>query len=299
MIVFLVTTGHDYTLKKVVAASVGARALVHTYAKLFRARWVPRATYVFTDLDRLSLPDLDRAARAYRLLRDAGLRVLNDPARVPSRLGLLRSLHEAGINRFNAYRAEERVTPARWPVFLRSEGGHEPPRSGLLADAEALASAIESAVSAGAPRPSLLIVEYAAEPVKPGIFRKLSSFQVGAANFAHTAVHDDQWSVKYGKKGLAGDELYDDELRIVRDNPYGERLRAVFRLAGIEYGRADFGLLGGEAQVYEINTNPDVKLFPKQAHPSPHRLEALRIYRENYLDALKAIDTPEGGSVRV
>jgi hypothetical protein len=42
-----------------------------------------------------------------------------------------------------------------------------------------------------------------------------------------------------------------------------------------------------------------VKLFPKQAHPSPHRLEALRIYRENYLDALKAIDTPEGGSVRV
>jgi len=293
VIIFLVTPGHDYTLKKVVAASKDARVLIHTYAKLFRAKWVPRATYVFTDLDRLSLADLARAAHAYRLLRDAGLRVLNDPARVPSRLGLLRTLHAAGINRFNAYRVEEGATPARWPVFLRSEGGHEPPHSGLLPNARALARAIEAVVEAGAPRPSLLIVEYAAEPVKPGVFRKLSSFQVGNANFAHTAVHEDQWSVKYGKKGLAGEDLYADELRIVRKNPFGARLREVFRLAGIEYGRADFGLVGGKPQIYEINTNPDIKL-PVEDHPSRQRMEANRLTRASYLAALKSIDTPAG-----
>jgi hypothetical protein len=291
VIVFLLTAEHAYTMQRVIGAREDIRVEVSTYRNLQRAGALPRATYVFTDLDRLSPSMLRAAAASYRRLRDAGLRVLNDPARMPSRLGLLRSLHEAGINRFNAYRAEERVTPARWPVFLRCEGSHEAPRSDLLPDA--------AAVDSGVPLPSLLVIEYAAEPVKPGLFRKLACFQIGEAGFAHLCVHDDQWAVKYGKKGIAGEDLYEDELRIVRDNPFGEKLRAVFRRAGIEYGRADFGLLGGEAQVYEINTNPDVKLFPKQAHPSPHRLEALRIYRENYLDALKAIDTPEGGSVRV
>jgi len=51
-------------------------------------------------------------------------------------------------------------------------------------------------------------------------------------------------------------ELYDEELRIVRENPYGSAVAAAFELAGIEYGRADFGLVDSKVQLYEINSNP-------------------------------------------
>jgi len=80
----------------------------------------------------------------------------------------------------------------------------------------------------------------------------------------------------------------------VRENPFGEKLRSVCRGAGIAYGRADFGLVGGEPQIYEINTNPEVK-FPVDAHPSAHRREAVRLFRERFEAALRAIDTPTAG----
>jgi hypothetical protein len=293
MVVFLVSEGHTYTLQKVKerARVSGTRVLVSNYETLFQSKRTVRATYVFTDMDRLSLPHLQKACTYYRRLRDEGLRVLNDPARVPSRFGLLRGLHAAGINRFNAYRVEEGVRPQRWPVFLRAEGAHGKPLSGLLHTWEDVQREIDAAIAAGAPLPSLLIVEYAAEPVRPGLYRKFGSFRIGTAEFAHTCVHDDTWLVKYGKKGIAGEDLYREELRIVRENPYREALSKVFSLAAIEYGRVDFGMVGGEVQVYEINSNPDMK-FPLE-HPFPDRVESYRTFEANYMAALRGIDSPE------
>ena len=36
-------------------------------------------------------------------------------------------------------------------------------------------------------------------------------------------------------------------------------MREIFRLAQIDYGRIDYGLLGDDLQVWEINTHPSVK----------------------------------------
>ena len=38
----------------------------------------------------------------------------------------LRTLHPAGVNPFNVYRAEDRPQPARFPVFIHSESDHGP-----------------------------------------------------------------------------------------------------------------------------------------------------------------------------
>jgi hypothetical protein len=65
-------------------------------------------------------------------------------------------------------------------------------------------------------------------------------------------------------------------LRIVRDNPFEAPLKPVFELAAIEYGRADFGRLGGKAQIYEINGNPHIQ-FPTE-HPSAPRTESFRSF---------------------
>jgi hypothetical protein len=39
-------------------------------------------------------------------------------------------------------------------------------------------------------------------------------------------------------------------------NPHREALRRLFGIAGIDYGRADYSMLGESLQVWEINTNP-------------------------------------------
>jgi hypothetical protein len=43
-------------------------------------------------------------------------------------------------------------------------------------------------------------------------------------------------------------------------------------------------------QVYEINTNPDIKFGDE--HPVALRMESYRVFRDNYLAALRALDTP-------
>jgi hypothetical protein len=290
MIVFLTTPGYAKTHEALTAPGIGIDVQVMDYRQLLDAKTLPRATYVFTDLDRLPLYGLQLAAQSYRTMRQGGLTVLNDPARVLSRYGLLRRLHDTGFNGFNAYRVEDNRMPARWPAFLRCEGDHVGPITDLLHSAAALRQAIVEAVDRGLPISSLLIVEYAAEPTRPDLFRKLGCFRIGPSRFAHTCVHDIGWVAKVGRIGIAPPELYEDEHRIVREDPYGAVVAQAFDIAGIDYGRADFGHVGGRVQVYEINTNPDIEF--DEDHPVPLRCESYRVFRANYLAALRLIDTP-------
>src|SRR5438105_46515 len=93
MIVFLTTPGYAKTHQALAAPDIGIDVQVMDYRQLLDAKTLPRATYVFTDLDRLPLYGLQLAAQSYRTMRQGGLTVLNDPARVLSRYGLLRRLH--------------------------------------------------------------------------------------------------------------------------------------------------------------------------------------------------------------
>jgi hypothetical protein len=293
MIVFVLTAEHRYTHKTLLEPDIPVRVGLLSYGELLDAKAVPRATYVFTDMDRLSLWELRLAALAFGRMRDQGLRVLNDPARAASRWGLLRRLHLAGINDFDAYRVEEGVRPRRWPVFLRAEGAHLGPMTDLLHGWDRLQAEIDRAVAKGAPLTSLLIVEFAAEPALPNFYRKFGSFRVGRSSFAHNCVDDDHWIAKIGKMGITPPDLYIEEQRVVRDDPYGPQVAIAFDIAGIDYGRVDFGFVKGRIQIYEINSNPDIAFGDD--HPSPVRQESYRIFKEHYLDALRAIDTPDGG----
>src|SRR5687768_18301081 len=106
MIHFLLTRGHRYTLEKVKSSRQAPAMRILYYDEVFAKRRLPAATYVFTDLDRLSYWDLELAGHLYVRLKAEGLKVLNNPARVKQRYALLRALHQAGINDFNVYRLD-------------------------------------------------------------------------------------------------------------------------------------------------------------------------------------------------
>ena len=290
MILIVTTREHAYTHSSV-EWQRGLDVEVMSYDRFFRRRYRPyRGTHIFTDFDRLAPWEVQEAALLYRKLKGAGIRVMNDPARALGRFGLLRALNRNGLNGFDAYRVESLERPARWPVFLRMEGDHKAPLSGLLHNEPELDEAIERAVAEGAPRFALVIIEYAAEPIRTGLFRKLSVFKIGETLLGYTCVHDDQWLVKYGKLGIAPTELYDEEYSFVADNGFAAALEPAFRIAGIDYGRADFGLVGGRPQIYEINSNPHVDLHPR-ASPVDIRNRSNALFTANYIRAMADIDS--------
>ena len=294
MIEFIVARGHDYTLRALQCSPLKDRVSVTHYDEIFRRKRFPHATYVFVDLDRLGPADVELAGRLYLQLNDAGMRVLNDPRRQLQRHAMLRALHDAGLNDFRAYRADELPPKVRFPAFVRKANNHLGPLSKLLESHAELEPALDEFVRQGVPLQNLLVVEFAAEPLEEGIYRKLTAFRVGESIWPHTTVHGADWMVKDGRR-VASEQRYIEELESTRTRPHVEYLRRVFELARIEYGRADFGLWRGRIQIYEINTNPCIH-FPI-SHRYASRRQSMQINWQKYLDALEAVDSGDGKRV--
>jgi hypothetical protein len=263
MLRFLTTRGHEYTVKHLVEHDMkGAEApecAVENYEEFLRKKEAPCGTYIFTDMERLMPWELRVVGEAYEALAaDPRCRVLNHPAKVMCRYELLRNMQAEGINEFEAIRADERRWPEKYPVFVRNEQDHGRPLSTkLLKDREELAAALDKAQASGMSLRGLLIVGYAAEAFDGPWFRKFNTFRVGDQVFGHHLVIEDSWVVKYGNDKVKLPEEYKVfEQKFVKENWHADVLRRVFTIAGIEYGRADWGIVRGKVQVYEINTNP-------------------------------------------
>jgi hypothetical protein len=264
------------------------------YEDMFCASRIPRATYVFADLDRLSAWELQLAANLYRRLRRKQLRCLNDPARAMSRFELLRSLHRAGINPFDAYRADEHPRPARFPVLLRDEDHHVSPRPELLHSQQELEEALVARQARGLPLRGTLVIEHCPGAYGPGRWHKWGTFRVGdRMSVDHIAV-DDHWFVKFGQWDLLNEQAVADEHEAATANRSAEEIARAFAIAGIEFGRADHATLDGRTIIYEINTNPYVG--PYVPDPIPLRFKTQPLVRQRLAAALQAIDCSDSGS---
>lgn len=286
MIIVLTTPSQTFTVQALTALDGRVRAV--SYAAAFAAPALPRATYVFTDFDRLLPEGMEAVIGLHRRIAAAGGRTINDPGRFVGRLALLRALHRAGINPFTAWPAVPCPEPDRWPVFLRRQRGHRGPLSGLIHDPVTLQAAIDDALASGTVPDDLIVVAYCAEPTEDGLFRRLAVYRIGDVYVADGCVHERHWVAKIGTPGITGPGAHEEELRIVRDSPWSAAAAAVFELAGVEYGRVDFGLVGGRPCFYEVNTNPHVRFdFDVDA---PERLEAGQTVRRRFLAALDRLD---------
>jgi hypothetical protein len=305
MLNFVTAAGHGATLRHLVK-SLKTPARRWSYEQVIRRASLPRGTWIFTDHERLSGFELSVAGELAEELRRGGCRVLNHPAGVQTRIALLERMADAGINRFRAYRADEKARPTRYPVFLRREYDHLRDGRELIADAAELEATLAALREEGASLVGRLIVEYAGEEAAPGIWYRGSAYRAGDAIVAHHLALDDKWLVKDGYDA-ARLESYPDrdrfialERAFVAENQYADVLRQAFDLAGLDYGRADFGFAEGQLQVWEINSNPthgeQATVFGG-AHPG--RLPTVRMAEERLHTALGALDTAGEGSVPI
>ena len=88
MIVFVVATGHSYTFKALGEIGGAPPFEVTTYYRLFGSKHLPRATYVFTDVDRLSAWELRLAGELFRALVERQRRRFPDRSRKEARAHL-------------------------------------------------------------------------------------------------------------------------------------------------------------------------------------------------------------------
>ena len=294
MLIFVQTASHAYTV-----AALDGIATALSYDALFASATVAAGTYVFTDIERLTAHERALAAAAYRVIGAApGCRVLNDPARVRGRYPLLRALHRDGTNGFDIHRADDAPRPARFPVFLKQEAAHAPALSGLLESQHALERALAELEAAGQPLDGVVVIGFAAEPVRPGVWRRHTGFRVGDAVLLDMPVTEATWCVKAGTVGLADAAMYREDDAMIRANHHARALRHAFATARIDFGRADFGLVGGRPQIYEINTNPNMP-GTEAPHPDPTRQATQEYARRRLFDAVAALDTPAADAAPV
>jgi hypothetical protein len=258
---YFCSADHSYTLgifTVLRAQAIRPAIRIIPYDRLGTIRSFGPGVFILTDFERISGATRALLAGFHAKLREAGCTVLNHPLRTLDRFPLLRTLHERGFNRFNVYRFDEWRRIERWPVFIRHEHQHRGPMTYLLPDEDALQRLMAYARTRFSER-DLMIVEFGNAPFDDGRYRKYSAFRLGALTYASECLASRDWRVKLSEGG-SHDEDAAENRRFVETNPHRDQLAPIFELAGVEFGRADYCVVDGRVQLFEINTNPTVSI---------------------------------------
>jgi hypothetical protein len=264
LIHYYCSAAHSYTLgifaahqAKLTASAI--RILPYNSLPLIRA-FGPGA-HIFTDFERMTAERRSEVARLADALSASGCMVLNHPARTLRRYDLLRALHEAGINDFNAYLLKDWRDVRRYPVFIRHADAHVPTVTDLLQDRGALAREADLLLAKYGEASDLIVVEFGNAQDADGRFRKYSVFRVGRSDYASTCQSSEHWWIKYAPGGSATQR--EEHLRFVAEDPHRDQLDAVWKVGRADYGRVDYCVVSGRVQAFEINTSPTISYLPE------------------------------------
>ena len=201
---------------------------------------------------------------------------------------MLKRLHADGLNQFGVSRYDAGERPKRYPVFIRLEDDCQGPDSPIINnDAEYDQALLELRQHGKTPK-RRIIVEFCAELDREGYYRKYGAFNIGGKIVPQHILRSQGWNVK--RAGLQSDAAFAaEELAYARDNPHEQELKKIFAIAGIDFGRIDYGLVNGSIQTYEINSNAT---FPDFADTHNDNRDELRgLVRSATVDAILKIDT--------
>jgi hypothetical protein len=292
------------------------RMRVVLYDELAQLDRLRLGTWVFTEIDQLSDAERELATLACERLAtvNGSARVLNHPGRVLLRHDLLRAASAAGMNRFRACRASDigfggdrratkrdNVTAAaalRYPVFVRFANRHTGNLTPLLESPAQLEAALASLMASRYRLSELLVVEFCDTKDEHGIYRKYSAYKIGDRVVPRYLECSRDWMVKWDWR-IFDRVRADEETCYLETNPHEAWIREIFAIAGIDYGRVDYGVLDGAPQAWEINTNPTIGRGPGPKVPYRPDIAAYKemlapafgAFYENFEAAWRAIDT--------
>lgn len=298
MIHFLVCARFRDTMDDYLAGwglPLAERVNVIAYESMLGPRDWPGGTYIFSDLERLLPTELAAAGRLAERFADAPdhYTVLNDPRQFRPRYPLLRKLAEAGINDFNVHRLDAPLESVRFPVFLKRDYDHSGRRSDIQPDAAALRRALRRrGLGDRLRKRGLMLTEYLDVADTDGTFRKYSVMRVGDDYIPRHILMSGAWMTKTPDVITAA--LCEEEAAFVDARAVPEAVRSAFELAGLDYGRIDYGLKDGRVQVWEINANPVI--VPRREQIASVRLAAQAKSAERINTALHGVDRPAGDS---
>lgn len=281
--------------KRVLGRSFGERVQFISYDRFLNSGKLRSGTYIFSDIERLPLRTAERAAEYWRALENSGIpvRLFNHPIKVMRRFELLRSLHDGNLQEWNVYRVTDLSWPSRYPVFLRRENDHKGAITGLIPNRQELAQEINMLPEKGYCREDVIITEFCDTKDPEGIYRKFGALLIGGKIIPRHLFFRKTWMIKTPE--IREEKYLKEEMDYIKSNPHEEAIRNAFKMARIDYGRIDYGMLNGRMQVWEINTNPF--MVYKQIGEDP-RSQVNNIFYRKYLEALAEIDLPSQETFR-
>jgi hypothetical protein len=234
---------------------------------------------IFAGLDQATAAQREIVARLWDAHAAAAPHVprLNDPRRVLLRYELLDRLHAEGLNRFRVYRVDQADEVERFPVFVRHIHRHNGPATRLVTSRDELRWMLTALRIRGRRMRDHMIVEYCDVSGPDGLYRKYAAFKVGAHIIPSHVFAAQNWIVK-STQNEPTEASVQEGLQFQRENPHAAWLARVFDLAGIDYGRVDYGVADGVPQVWEINLNATLGRAEGQSRHTnlPAPLKALR-----------------------
>ncbi len=270
MIYFLLTRRNSFTVRNFLRSRGSAfsdRIRIIHWEEIGHLKSIRAGTFVFSDLDFLTPPQRLVAVRIFRQLQNRypHVPVLNNPEAVLLRYDLLKKMAESGINMFTIARANEPLSHLKYPVFIREADRHTGTLTQLLHSETEVKREIKKLNLLGYRSEALLVVEYV-DASDGGVFLKYSAFVLGDCvmprylNFSH------DWNVKsmVSPEDVLMNSRKADVAAYMNTNPHADWLKMIFNTAGITYGRADYALVNGKLQVWEINLNPAFVRPPKR-----------------------------------
>ena len=302
MILFWTERAGSYTIDEYLVqrgASIAERFRVRHYEEIGAKTDLECGTHVFASLDQLSDAGLEMVSRAadQLLAAGSGMQLLNHPRAVLFRRELLRRAWDDGINQFRAVPVRPFPRQLHYPVFLRSANHHDGSLTGLLSSESELRRAIRAQRLRGRPVDDLLAVELCDTSTGDGTWRKYAAFRVGGRIVPVHLMISTEWMVKFSAEAPSLESAL-EELRFVQSNPHEAWLRRVTDIAGVTYGRVDYGVKDGVPQLWEINTNPTIgRRLHSQGREYASAIAAVLEERRTLVhqalrDAFLAIDSP-------
>jgi len=266
VIVYFVTADHAYTLNRYLQE--WAPELKSQIQPVFYEEapwdWLDlEATYIFSDIERLTANEMAKATAYADDLSSRGFHVLNHPTQAPTRVALQKILHEAGINPFQMFSVSEHAH-LKFPVFLRLANSHQGSIGDLIHSQAEFDQRLAALPVSIAKAEDLVVAEYCDTRDRDGRYIKYSAMRVGNTIVPRHAICSKHWMLKV--PDIVDAAAINIEKEFLLEFPQREAIERIFSLAKLDFGRIDFGIENGEIRVWEINTNPTFMPVKKGLH---------------------------------